>query len=89
MRQIRPEQQRITVTLVRDAVTEEMRPVSFYWPSKRSTYQVRSVIDQWQETGRWWDQEAEATIWRVQLHDQGMMELAQVGQVWRLLVVWD
>ena len=87
MRQIRPEQQRITVTLVRDAVTEEMQPHSFTWRGGR--YQVRSVIDQWQETGRWWDQEAEAAIWRVQLTDGGMMELAQVGQVWRLLVVWD
>lgn len=82
--------QPITPTLVKDAFYGEMRPASFAWRGSR--YRVVAILDRWSETGQWWNLQPPMTVWRVQLHDQGVMELASVHKQppeWRLLVIFD
>lgn len=80
----------VTVTLTRDPVFAEMNPASFSW--RRGRYRVARVLDVWNETGRWWEKEAEMTVWRVICHDGGTYELGKVHSEppqWLLLVSHD
>ncbi len=63
-------------------------PYSFRWAGR--TCRVDQVLDNWQDTGAWWEGEAEKTFWRVQIRGGGVFELWQdtAGQ-WAVYRIWD
>lgn len=76
----------VTAVLGRDGLT----PSSFVWRGAR--YRVVEVLDSWMETGRWWEQEASCTAFRVQTEGGGVFELVRLHQEppeWRLMRIWD
>lgn len=80
----------IQVTLIRDEAWDAMRPAAFTW--RRGRYVVVEVLDRWEETGRWWEQEMQLTVWRVACRDGGVYELAVAHTQppeWRLMAIHD
>lgn len=65
-------------------------PVS--WVLRGARYRVAEILDCWEEAGRWWEQDAPATAWRVRVQHQGVMELIMLHTSppqWRLMRSWD
>lgn len=80
----------VPVTLVHDDDWDAMRPSSFTYRGGR--YVVQEVIDRWDETGRWWEQDIPITVWRVLCRDGGVYELGMAHKQppeWRLLAIHD
>lgn len=78
------------VDLVRDPEWDALRPSGFRW--RRSRFAVKRVLDRWEETGRWWEQEVGLTVWRVMCTDYGVYELAVAHKQppeWRLVAIHD
>jgi cell division septal protein FtsQ len=64
-------------------------PESFSWRGK--TYTVRTVLETWKDTGRWWEGEPAKLFYRVETADNGLWEiyLDTAAQSWHLYKVYD
>lgn len=70
-----------------DREFDTMRPASFTWRGNR--FRVARVLDCFTIRNEWWNLEEESLFWRVELIDQGVMDLEQIGKEWRLSVIFD
>ncbi|MEW6724475.1 MAG: DUF6504 family protein [Bacillota bacterium] len=56
----------------------------------RSRHLIREILDQWPETGEWWDGAAERQVYRVLSDKGGVFELERAASgEWRLYKVYD
>lgn len=64
-------------------------PTRFGW--HRHWYKVRNIIEQWSDTGRWWEGESEKIFYRLQTTEDGVYELYHDlrQNQWRLYRVLD
>ncbi|MFZ5815326.1 MAG: DUF6504 family protein [Bacillota bacterium] len=72
------------------ALARTPEPVS--WVHAGARYRVVEVLETWEEAGRWWEQEAPATAWRVRVQHGGVMELVMLHKQppeWRLMRSYD
>ena len=61
-------------------------PLAF--TTRSGQHRVERIVDQWQESGRWWDGEPRKQFWRVDAG--GMFDLScDEHQRWRLELAWD
>ena len=69
-------------------VDERGYPRRFYW---RRWHRVCEILDDWRETGAWWDGEAERIVVRVLTSEGGVFELERPvhEQAWWLYKVYD
>ena len=73
---------------VRVAVAPDLRPRGFWWG--RKWLAVSEVMEDWRDTGQWWEGEAEKHFYRVAA-GCGVYELCFVpqGGEWTLYKVYD
>jgi len=64
-------------------------PRRFFWYKR--WFSVKDVLEQWKDTGRWWDGEREKVFFRLQVKEGGVYELfSDIAQnQWRLYKVYD
>jgi len=64
-------------------------PRLFYW--KQRWQKVSGVLEEWRDTGRWWEQEGEKVFYQVETEAHSLYELfLDLGeQKWTLYRVYD
>lgn len=68
-------------------VTGEPLPKQFYWQGRR--YTIVEILDQWWDTGCWWQGEIEKFFLRVVTADNSMVELYRQQRQWHLYKIYD
>lgn len=65
------------------------KPSRFFWYKR--WHNVMDVLEQWKDTGRWWDGEDEKVFFRLQVSEGGVYELFSdmAKNQWRLYKVYD
>lgn len=68
-------------------VTERERPRKFFWFKR--WVNVAKIMDEWKETGRWWDGDQEKTFFRILSPEGSIYELYGQERRWNLYKVYD
>ncbi len=69
-------------------VCERGRPKRFFWI--KNWLAVKSIIDKWNEIGRWWEGDEQKTFYRVLAGDEnGVYEIYSGKNNWNLYRVFD
>ena len=64
-------------------------PSRFFWYKR--WLNVLNILEQWKDTGRWWDGESEKIFYRLQVKEGGIYEIFSdiALNQWRLYKVYD
>lgn len=62
-------------------------PHSFYWRGQQ--YEVYEILDQWRDTGCWWQGEKEKFFIRTLLTDKSIVELYYQEDTWSIYKTYD
>ncbi|HHX29430.1 MAG: DUF6504 family protein [Bacillota bacterium] len=68
-------------------ITEKEKPRRFFWFKR--WVNVFRVIDEWRETGRWWEDDKEKSFFRVLSLEGSIYEVYNQDKQWNLYKVYD
>ncbi|HHY75524.1 MAG TPA: hypothetical protein GX500_01930 [Firmicutes bacterium] len=68
-------------------ITENEKPRRFFWFKRWVS--VAKIMDEWRETGRWWEGDREKSVFRVLSPEGSIYEVYCRDKQWNLYKVYD